>query len=80
MSEDGAWFAPKRYGIGGVPISWQGWTLILGFVAGLGALIFVFRGRPLQLVAAVIPLVVAFVVIAARTTRGGLRWRWGEEE
>lgn len=80
MSDDGDWFAPKRYGIGGVPIRWQGWALIFGFAAALGALIFAFRGQPLRLIAALIPLTIAFVVITARRTRGGLRWRWGEEE
>ena len=80
MDDEEAWFAPKRFGIGGLPIRWQGWALILGFVAALVALTFAFRGHPLQLIAAVIPLALAFVVIAARRTRGGLRWRWGEEE
>jgi hypothetical protein len=80
MNGDEAWFAPKRYGIGGVPIRWQGWALVIGFVAALTALILAFRGQPLQLIAAAIPLTVGFLVIASRTTRGGLRWRWGEEE
>lgn len=30
---DGAWFAPKRYGYGtGLPIAWQGWTLLGGYL------------------------------------------------
>ena len=35
MSDDGPeWFAPKRYGFGsGMPISWQGWAVTLGFIA-----------------------------------------------
>ena len=34
MSDGPEWFAPKRYGYGsGLPISWQGWVLTLGFVA-----------------------------------------------
>jgi hypothetical protein len=36
--------------------------------------------RPLELIAVLSPFVVAFCVIAARTTRGGWRWRWGEED
>lgn len=81
MSEPGEWFAPKRYGIGpGLPISWQGWAITIGFVAAVVALVSAFRGQPLQLIAAAIPLTLAFVVVAARTTRGGLRWKWGEDE
>lgn len=80
MSDDGDWFAPKHYGIGGVPIRWQGWALIIGFVAALSGLVVAFRGKPVRLIAALIPVTLAFVVIAARRTRGGLRWRWGDEE
>jgi hypothetical protein len=41
----------------------------------------VLLGRhPLQLFAALAPLLIAFMVICARTTRGGWRWRWGEED
>jgi len=36
--------------------------------------------HPLQLFAALAPLLIAFMVICARTTRGGWRWRWGEED
>jgi hypothetical protein len=39
-----------------------------------------FARRPLQMVAILIPLIVAFIVLCARTTRGGLRWRWGDED
>ena len=33
MSDDLEWFAPKRYGYGsGLPISWQGWAVLVGFL------------------------------------------------
>jgi uncharacterized membrane protein YphA (DoxX/SURF4 family) len=81
MSEGPEWFAPKRYGYGaGPPISWQGWALTIGFVLLTILVALGFGNRPIQLVAAIIPLTVAFVVISARTTRGGWRWRWGEED
>ena len=32
-THDTAWFAPKRYGYGsGLPIAWQGWALMIGYV------------------------------------------------
>jgi hypothetical protein len=81
MSDGPEWFAPKRYGYGsGKPISWQGWALTLGFVAlavGLGVR---FPERPLQLFAIMAPLVITFCVICARTTKGGWRWRWGDDD
>ena len=79
MSDGPEWFAPKRYGFGATPISWQGWALTLGFV-GLTILIAVsFAKSPLQMIAILVPIAVAFIVICARTTRGGWRWRWGDE-
>ena len=81
MSDGPEWFAPKRYGYGsGTPISWQGWVLTLGFTA-LAVLFALILGRhPLQIVAALVPLTIVFSVICARTTRGGWRWRWGEDD
>jgi hypothetical protein len=81
MNDEPAWFAPKRFGYGaGLPISWQGWALTLGYVAisiGTAAL---FAQQPLVLIAVLVPLTVALMVIAARTTKGGWRWRWGDED
>lgn len=80
MSDGPDWFAPKRYGIGSVPVTWQGWALTIGFVAVLLALALMLHRQPIQLFAAVIPLITLFTVICAKTTRGGWRWRWGEED
>ena len=81
MSDGPEWFGPKRYGYGaGLPTSWQGWTLTLGFVLLVIVLGFTLKDRPLALIAAIVPLIIAFIVISARTTRGGWRWRWGEED
>jgi hypothetical protein len=74
------WFAPKRYGYGATPVTWQGWALTLGFVAAAIGISVKFQRSPLQLAAVMVPLVVVFTVICARTTRGGWRWRWGERD
>jgi hypothetical protein len=81
MSDGPEWFAPKRYGYGaGRPISWQGWTLTIGFALLVAALSATLHEHPAQLFAAILPPVIAFIVITARTTRGGWRWRWGGED
>jgi hypothetical protein len=81
MSERREWFAPKRYGYGaGMPITWQGWALTLLSISITIALMFAFARKPLLLWATLLPLVLLFVLIAARTTRGGWRWRWGERD
>jgi hypothetical protein len=81
MSDGPEWFAPKRYGYGaGMPISWQGWALTIGFTAAAIGLALAFQRHPLQLAAISLPLLTLFMVICARTTRGGWRWRWGERD
>jgi hypothetical protein len=81
MSDGPEWFAPKRYGYGvGLPISWQGWLLTIAFVAITIGLSGALHDRPIRLIAAVVPVAVTFLVISARTTRGGWRWRWGDED
>lgn len=79
MSEP-EWFAPKRYGFGAVPITWQGWALVCGYVAILVGARFVLRDTLAGYLSVAAMVTVVFIVVSARTTRGGWRWRWGEEE
>jgi hypothetical protein len=81
MSDDGpVWFAPKRYGYGsGLPVCWQGWALTLAYAAIVGTIAVRFNQNLLVSGAIFIPVTVAFCVISARTTRGGWKWRWGDE-
>ena len=81
MSDDSDWFAPKRYGYGaGMPISWQGWAVTILYLLIVLALALGLRKNPVALIDAIALPTVAFIVIAARTTRGGWRWRWGEKD
>ena len=80
MTDGPEWFAPKRYGYGaGLPISWQGWAILIGYMAITFATAFLFATRPLILFAIIIPLTTVLLVVTARTTRGGWRWRWGDD-
>lgn len=75
------WFAPKRYGLGaGLPVSWQGWAVTLAYVAVVMGAAFVFAQEPLIVLSIVLPLTALFLLVAARTTRGGWHWRWGDKE
>ena len=81
MDDGPEWFAPKRYGYGaGLPISWQGWALSLALGVAVFAASMVFTDQPAILFAIIAPLIITFIVITARTTRGGWRWRWGEDD
>jgi hypothetical protein len=81
VSDGPEWFAPKRYGLGsGQPISWQGWLVTLVYAAAMVGAAFFLRNNRLQMIAIFIPLTAVFLVISAKTTRGGWRWRWGDED
>lgn len=79
MSDDGDWFAPKLFGYGaGVPIAWQGWAVLVGFVVVIGTAAATLMPRhPAIFVAVALVAGLALTVIAAQHTRGGWRWRWG---
>jgi uncharacterized membrane protein YjgN (DUF898 family) len=72
--DDGAWFAPKRFGYGaGLPIAWQGWAVLVAYLAVLLAVRhWQPRGGWLVMLTATLVL----VWIAAVKTRGGWHWRW----
>jgi len=81
MRDGPEWFAPRRYGYGtGRPIAWQGWIVSLAYAGAIVGLALLLRDNRLQMIAAFIPLTAAFLVIAAKTTRGGWRWRWGDDD
>ena len=82
MSDGPEWFGPKTHGYGtGLPIAWQGWVLFIGFllIVIAGGLLLAPR-YPLAFLALVLPLTIAFIWIAKRTTRGGWKWRWGRKD
>ena len=81
MSEGPEWFAPKRYGLGtGLPIRWQGWALLIGFVALIIAVAIEFKGSPVLAAAIIVPASILFLIVSVKTTRGGWRWRWGHDD
>jgi hypothetical protein len=75
------WFAPRRYGLGtGWPIAWQGWAVLAAFMAIVVAAGLLLEGKPGLQATIVFLALAALVVITAKTTRGGWRWRWGDKE
>jgi hypothetical protein len=79
--DDGAWFAPKRFGYGaGLPIAWQGWALIAVLVGVSMALVFALApAHQGYLAIAVIGINLAAMPLIAKKTRGGWKWRNGRE-
>ena len=78
MTNRPEWFAPKRYGYGaGLPIAWQGWAVLACFIAILVATGVMLGEEPGLAATIIIPAIALFIVICAKTTRGGWHWRWG---
>ena len=81
MSSGPEWFAQKRYGFGaGLPIAWQGWAVLGIYMAIVGLTVWLLEQRPLAIVAILGSATFLLVLISARTTRGGWRWRWGSRD
>ena len=76
------WFHAKRYGWGwGLPARWQGWLVLLTFVALLSAVSFVFPPDVQfeNYLAAVTVLCAALIAVCWRKGEPP-RWRWGNRE
>jgi hypothetical protein len=83
MSEakDRYWFPAKRYGWGwGLPSRWQGWVVLLGFLAlsMSGQLVFPLPAHVLGYVLYQVVLVAALLAICWKTGEPP-RWRWGDQ-
>jgi hypothetical protein len=83
--DDGAWFAPKRYGLGsGLPIRWQGWAVLVGYLALLVPFHFLLQMPGALPKMAALGMILAATIwlidIARRKTRGGWKWRGGGED
>ena len=80
------WFSAKRYGFGWVPCSWQGWLILVGFVAAVIA-DFVWIDRRSHSVSDtlinVVPhtiLLISILLVICWFTGEKPRWRWGKKE
>lgn len=81
------WFKQKRYGYGATPSTWQGWALTgVYLIIMIGLSLWLTEGaaqaqaRTLPFFALVAVVTMIFVAIVLRTTEGGWRWRWGDDD
>ena len=81
--EPGDWFAAKKHGYGsGLPIAWQGWLLMLSYIAVMAGFAYVMDGGDdVTIITACVGMASAtglFLWIAKSRTAGRWRWRNGE--
>ncbi|HEX8450025.1 MAG TPA: hypothetical protein VF652_10590 [Allosphingosinicella sp.] len=80
MANDDYWFRARKYGYGsGLPIRWQGWAVLIAYVlVTIGSCLLAPRTIIGFLLVVAVATALLFKVCASRT-RGGWRWRWGDE-
>ena len=80
-SDKDIWFPAKRYGWGwGVPVTWQGWVVLIGYFTLLAAgIFFLLPERHAILLGFVFVLTLVFVAICYAKGEKP-RWRWGDSE
>lgn len=75
------WFKAKTYGYGwGLPLCWQGWVVLLGYIAGIIAVAIVFPpDRAIVPHAFLVAGLTAILVAICMRTGEPPRWRWGQK-
>lgn len=80
------WFKPKSYGMGVIPVTWEGWgvSFLFGaFVFGLAwynGLLDEGNAIEENAISFAIEMgvsMIVYMIIIHNHTEGGLRWRWG---
>jgi hypothetical protein len=88
MKNNNLWFKRKRYGLGWVPVTWQGWMVIIVEVLFLLLLSEVllkdvpkntYQSEVGMFLAAVFLSVVAFIYISYKKGPKP-KWRWGKKK
>lgn len=76
LSREQAWFAAKTYGWGwGLPLRWQGWAVLTGYLTGIAACVQLARDGLIRFSACVVILSVVLVAICywkGETSRGAM--------
>jgi hypothetical protein len=76
---DKYWFRAKQYGWGwGLPLTWQGWAVFVGwFAVFIPATVHFLPGRPAAFM--VFTLLMGLLLVAICYIKGEPpRWRWGD--
>lgn len=76
------WFKRKRYGLGSVPSTWQGWGVTIAYLVGLFALCASLGPSEVHLIGfitLVTVLTATYLIICWHKTEGGWGWQWGDD-
>lgn len=71
----GYWFAPKLFGWGATPVTWQGWAIVIGYAVAIMAVARLLPGVPAKLIVGSL-LTASLLYVCWRKTDGGWHWHW----
>ena len=79
--ESGYWFPAKRYGWGwGIPSRWQGWAVLIAYLALLGVVTLLFPPHREPFTFALLVIATTLVLVAVCWVTGEPPgWRWGKK-
>jgi uncharacterized membrane protein YhaH (DUF805 family) len=81
LPREQAWFAAKRYGYGwGLPLRWQGWLVMLAYIAVILTAGFTLAHQHLAAFIAFAVLVSAAFVGICYWKGEPAKWRWGNPD
>jgi len=85
-NKNGLWFKRRMFGLGWVPIRWQGWVVTLLYIIGLVSIFNEVDGRSRSasdtLISVAIPFIIltAFLIIICYKTGEKPMWQWGKRK
>ena len=72
------WFEAKEYGYGaGLPASWEGWAVFIGYFVLLGAGLFIFLQNGIGYYLLFLSVITVLLVVIMAWKSPKWRWRWG---
>ena len=67
------WFGPKRFGWGWTPVTWQGWLVVIAFVAAI-VLTGVYLRGAMRILVEIVLIVILLAVSWLTSDRTGSMW------
>ncbi len=81
------WFKRRRYGYGWVPVTWQGWLTVAGFIGALLGAAYIVKDAPDDEITREVGLFFLIVAVAifgllgiCKAKAPKAKWRWGKQE
>lgn len=86
MGKRNFWFKRRRYGYGWIPVTWQGWSVIAGYLGVVVASMYIVRDVPensydwrVGLYTLILVLATSGLILISYRKGPKPKWRWGSK-